>query len=504
LATEFIYSAQLMMFLLSMSEPNGNQANGKSSMGVFSLIWIGQLVSILGTSMVRFGLMYWAWLETGQATALALMGFFSFAPQLILQPFAGALVDRWNRKTTIIIADLMAGMGTIAIFILYSAGALEIWHLYAISAIVGAFASFHFPAFSAAVTMIVEKKHYGRAASMLGLAGSVSEIFAAPIAAVLLVWVDLSGILVIDMFTFTFAVIVLIVARIPQPEKARDLGKGLRGLWRDSMYGFRYIFKRKPLLGLQLTYFGSNFFGNIAFILMAPMVLAITSSDKVALATVMMGAGIGGLVGGIIMSAWGGSKTWKIGVIMGGILIEGFVMISFGLVLGVPLWTVIAFILAFSGPFVWGSSQAIWQSKVEPNKQGRVFGARGFIAMSAGAVGMVMAGPLADNVFEPGMLSETGFLATTFGWLLGSDIGSGMRLIMILCGIGTLATAIAALFIPTVRNLEKIVPDADSPRVKLADYRERLWKAHRTGRLTESECADLYMKRKKALANQPK
>lgn len=470
----------------------------RSGMGVFSLIWVGQLVSILGTSMVRFGLIYWAWLETGQATALALMGFFSFVPQLLLQPFAGALVDRWNRKATIIIADLMAGVGTIVTLILYSSGSLEVWHLYAIALVVGAFGSFHFPAFSAAVTMMVDKKDYGRAASMLGLAGSVSEIFAAPIAAALLVMIGLSGILMVDICTFSFAVSILLIAKIPQPEKARDLGKGLRGLWHDSMYGFRYIWKRKSLLGLQLTYFSSNFFGNIGFILMVPMVLAITGSDKVALATVMAGAGVGGLIGGIVMSAWGGSKTWKIGVIMIGILTEGFVMVAFGIVLGVPLWTVIAFVLAFSGPFVWGSSQAIWQSKVEPNKQGRVFGARGFIAMAAGAVGMVMAGPLADLVFEPGMMG-TGFLAETFGWLLGNDIGSGIRLIMILCGIGTLATATVALSIPRVRNLEKIVPDADSTQAKLADYRERLWKAYRRGRFTREECRAMYERKRKRL-----
>ncbi|MFO7619216.1 MAG: MFS transporter [Thermoplasmata archaeon] len=476
-----------------------NDQEKRNGMGVFSLIWVGQLVSILGTSMVRFGLMYWAWLETGQATALALMGFFAFAPQLLLEPFAGALVDRWNRKATIIISDLMAGMGTIATFLLYSAGALEIWHLYLISIVVGAFSSFHFPAFSAAVTMMVEKKHYGRAASMLGLAGSVAQIFGAPIAAVMLVWVGLSGILVIDMVTFSFAVTVLIVARIPQPEKARDLGKGLRGLWRDSMYGFRYIFKRKSLLGLQLTYFSTNFFSNIGMVLLAPMILAVTMSDKVALASVMGVSGVGGLIGGIIMSAWGGSKERKVLMIMVGIIFEGICMALFGMVTGTPLWATAAFITSFSGPFVWGSSQAIWQSKVEPNKQGRVFGARGFIAMSAGAVGMVIAGPLADMVFEPGM-AGTGFLASTFGWLLGNEIGSGMRLIMILCGIGTLLTAVVALSIGRIRNLEKIVPDADHPSVKLADYSARLRAARKKGRLTDDECRALYRERKQKLA----
>jgi DHA3 family macrolide efflux protein-like MFS transporter len=464
-------------------------------MGVFSLICVGQLVSILGTSMVRFGLMYWAWLETGQATALALMGFFSFVPQLLLTPFAGALVDRWNRKTTIIISDLMAGMGSIVIFILFTNGLLEIWHLYIIAAVVGAFGSFQFPAFSAAVTMMVDKKQYSRAASMLGLAGSVAEIFGPPLAAVMLVWVGLSGILMIDIATFSFAVSVMLIARIPQPEKVADIGKGLWGLWKDSMYGFKYIFKRKPLFGLQMTYLSSNFFGNIAFVLLVPMILAITSSDKLALATVMATYGIGGLIGGIVMSLWGGSKAKKILIIMVGIIIQGLCIMFFGLIYGVPFWIIIYFVFAFSGPFVWGSSQGIWQSKVEPNKQGRVFGARSFIAMSAGAVGMVIAGPLADSVFEPGMMG-TGFLARTFGWLLGNEIGSGMRLIMIICGIGTVVTAIVALSIPKIRNLEKIVPDADHPKVLLADYRERLWKAHRKGKLTTEECAVLYTKKK--------
>ncbi len=467
----------------------------RKGMGVFSLIWIGQLVSILGTSMVRFGLIYWAWIETGQATALALLGFFSFAPQLILQPFAGALVDRWNRKVTIILSDLVAGFGTIATLILYNGGILEIWHLYAIAVVVGALSSFQFPAFSAAVTMIVKKKEYGRAASMLGLAGSVSEIFAAPIAAALLVMVGLSGILIIDIFTFSFAVSVLILVRIPQPSKSPGLGKGLRGLWRDSMYGFRYIFKRRSLLGLQLTYFSSNFFGNMAFILLAPMVLAITSSNEVALATVMAGSGIGGLVGGILMSAWGGSSDRKILVIMLGILTEGICMITFGIVRGVPFWTTVTFILAFSGPFVWGSSQAIWQSKVPPNKQGRVFGARGFIAMSAGAISMVIAGPLADYVFEPAMTGP-GNVASTFGWLLGNETGSGISLIMFLCGIGTMVTAVVALTIKRIRNLETIVPDADDPAILLQEYRERLWKAYRAGRFTRQECEIMYLNKK--------
>ncbi|TRO46985.1 MFS transporter, partial [Candidatus Bathyarchaeota archaeon] len=121
----------------------------------FTVVWLGQVVSLLGTSMTNFAITIWAWEATGKATALALMQLFFFAPTILMSPVAGALVDRWSRKLVMIMSDLAAGLGTITIFVLFSTGALEVWHLYVIFAFMGAFQAFQFPAYSAAVSTMI-------------------------------------------------------------------------------------------------------------------------------------------------------------------------------------------------------------------------------------------------------------------------------------------------------------------------------------------------------------
>jgi len=125
----------------------------------FTVVWIGQMLSLLGTTMTGFALTIWAWQVTGQATALAFVGFASFAPVVLFSPVAGAIVDRYDRKKIMMLADLAAGLPTVALLLLYSSGNLQIWMLYVTGAISGTFQSFHFPAYSAAVTMMVHKKH---------------------------------------------------------------------------------------------------------------------------------------------------------------------------------------------------------------------------------------------------------------------------------------------------------------------------------------------------------
>ena len=139
------------------------------SKGMLALttICLGQVFSLLGTAMTAFALAIWAWQITGQATALALVGFFAFAPLVLASPFAGALVDRWNRKVTMILSDLAAALSTAVILFLFATGSLQVWHLYVSSAFSGVFQAFHFPAYSAAVTTMVSKEQYGRASGML-------------------------------------------------------------------------------------------------------------------------------------------------------------------------------------------------------------------------------------------------------------------------------------------------------------------------------------------------
>jgi len=433
------------------------QKKRPTGMLAFTIVWIGQVISLLGTAMTGFALTIWAWQITGQATALALVGFFTFAPTLLVTPFAGALVDRWNRKFVMMLSDLAAILSTIVVLLLFWTGNLQIWHLYVTGAFSGAFGAFQFPAYSAAVTTMVSKEQYGRASGMLSMAQFGSNIFAPVMAAILLGVLGIVGILAIDVFTFLIAIGALLVVHVPQPVVTQEGQKSRGSLWKESVYGFRYIRERPGLFALLLVFFCVNLLAPFAFTLLSPMVLARTGNDATALGIVQSAIGIGGLVGGIVLSIWGGPKRRIHGILIGLILATlGILLIGLG---RRPLiWALAAFFTVFFVPILNGSSQAIWQTKVAPDVQGRVFAARGVIAQIGAPVAMLLAGPLADRVFEPAMMPG-GSWAPMFGWLVGNGPGAGMSLMFVIAGALGMLVGLGGYAIPIVRNVEEILPD---------------------------------------------
>jgi MFS family permease len=428
-----------------------------SGMRAFYVIWFGQVVSLLGTGMTRFALTLWAWDLTGEATALALVALFSFAPGIIFSPIAGALVDRWNRKLVMMLSDLAAGLATIFMFALSLNGSLEIWHVYGAAAFASAFESFQFPAYSSAITMMVDKTQYARTSAMLGLADAASGILAPIFGVALFTAIELKGVLLFDIISFTFALGTLLFVYIPQPPPTPAGAEGKGSLLTEAAYGFRYIWRRKSLFGLQMVFFAGNFIASMVFVLMAPMILARTGNNKVILAGVEPFLGIGGVVGGLIISTWGGPKRRVTGVLNGWI-ISGIGVLVLGLGSSAPIWMLGAFLSSVVIALVNASNQAIWQTKTPPDLQGRVFAVRRLLAQIAGPVALIITGPLADHVFEPG-LQPDGFLAGTFGGLVGTGAGSGMALMFVIAGILIMFVGITGYAIPIVRNVEDIIPD---------------------------------------------
>jgi MFS family permease len=430
-------------------------------MRAFVIIWIGQVVSLLGTAMTNFGLTIWAYEETGQATALALIVFFFGLPMVVLSPVAGAIVDRSNRRLMMMISDLAAGLTTIVQLVLFATGNLEIWHLYITALIAGTFQTFQWPAFSAAITMMLPKEQYGRANGLLELANSASGIFAPLLAGALLAVIGLTGLFVIDIFTFAFAIGALLFVQIPQPERSEAGRKGEGNIWKESGYGFRYIFRRPSLLGLQLVFTVGNFFFTLGFVLLPALILARTGNNELALGSVQSAGAVGGVVGGLVMSAWGGPRRKVHGVLGGWILAGLFGEMLMGLGQTLPVWLVASFCSAFFAPIINASNQAIWQAKVEPDVQGRVFSVRRLIAWLVMPLATLLAGPLADQVFEPAM-QEGGWLADTSGWLVGTGSGAGMALIMVFAGLGAALAGLGGYTSRAVRDVEVILPDHDA------------------------------------------
>lgn len=424
----------------------------------FSIIWFGQLVSLIGSEMTHFALALWAWRETGTATALALVIFFTFVPSIILSPVAGALVDRWNRKLTMMLADIGAGIATIAILLLYLSGNLAIWHLYVAGAFSGAFQAFQWPAYSAAITTMVDPKHYGRANGMIAMAQAAAQILAPLLAGILIAAIDIGGVIGIDIVTFLFAVTVLLFVPVPDPRRTSEGQEGRGSLYRESIYGFQYILRRPSLLGMQLVFSSANLIGAMVVGLLSPMILARSGNDAQILGAVLSASGFGGLSGGLLMSIWGGPQRRVHGV-LGGMAfgaLFGYALLGVGQSL--PIWLVASFMLGAAIPVLNGSNQALWQAKTAPDVQGRVFAARRMIAQITFPVGLLLAGPLADFVFEPAMQSDGG-LAPVFGWLVGTGPGAGMALIVVGCGLLSLFSSLAAYLVPVVRAAEDMLPD---------------------------------------------
>jgi MFS family permease len=428
----------------------------------FTIVWFGQIISLLGSSMTVFAMTIWAFEKTNAATALTMIGFFYVAPMLIASPFAGALVDRSNRKMMMMIPDIASGIASFIILILFTTGHLQIWHLFITSAFQGVFQSLQWPAYSAAISTMIPKEHYGRANGMLSLADTASNIFAPLLAGSLIGIIGVPGIILIDLGTFVFAIGALLLVHIPQPRITEE-GRQARGsIFKESVFGFRYIWSRPSLLALQIVFLTGNFFAGIPGAVLAAMILANTASNAKALAYVSTAGAIGGVIGGLVMSAWGGPKRRVHGVLFGWFIASLLSTVMMGFSRSIPFWVISAFLGMFFHPIIDGSNQAIWQAKVPPDLQGKVFSIRRLIAWFVSPMAFLIAGPLSDKLLEPAMRNPESVLATTLGPIIGTGPGRGMALLFIIGGGIAALIGISGYVFRVLREADTLLPDHDT------------------------------------------
>jgi MFS family permease len=426
-------------------------------MAAFTIVWLGQMISVLATNMTAFAQSIWVFEETGQATALALVQVFFIVPFLILSPVAGVMVDRYNRKLMMMVSDLVAVLPTAGLLLLSATGRLEVWHFYVAAAFQGIGNTFQWPAYSAAISTMVPKEQLGRANGMMSLLDAGPGVLAPILAGVMLPIVGLTGILGIDILTFVLAILALAVVFVPKPAQTASGKEAAGGFWKEAAYGFQYIFKRPSLLGLQLIFFAGNLFAGIAQTLITPMILARTANNALVLGSVQSAGAIAAVVGGVIMSAWGGFKRRVHGVLAGWALSSlGLIVIGAGQT--APVWAAGMAYYSLWFALINGSNQAIWQSKVAPDVQGRVFSARRLIAWFSNPISPLIAGTMADFVLEPAMQSG-GPLAQTLGGIFGTGPGAGMGLLIAFSGLLASLVGVSGYFIAAIRNAETRLPD---------------------------------------------
>ncbi len=441
------------------SQPSDRDAALSAAAGAlrtFVVLWFGQLVSLIGSGITRFALGVWVYEKTGSATQFALIAVSVSLPGLLVAPFAGALVDRWDRRRVMLAADLGAGLGTLLIALLYWSDALEIWHIYFVVASGSVMSSFQMPAYIAATTLLVPRRHFSRSSGMIQLGQASAGVVAAPVAGALFTVIGLGGIILIDVATFLFAVATLLFLRVPTPTTS-TAGRQARGsLWQEAAYGWGFIRKRAGLFGL-LTYFALlNLAFSIAVVLVVPLVRSFTSVAILGVVLAIQSAGQ--VTGSLALTVTGGPRGRIRGILVCGWLI-GLAMLLVGM-RPEPLWVAAGlFLMMFCFAFMNGCSQAIWQSKVPPDVQGRVFAIRRLIAQVTTPIGFLLAGPLADVVFKP-LLVDGGALAPTVGRFFGVGPGRGIALIYVCLAVAGTISTIWAASKPRLRHLEDELPDA--------------------------------------------
>jgi len=313
---------------------NDTQSKMTSGYRTFLIVWMGQVVSIVGSGLTWFGISIWVFLETGSVTQLAVILLSSQLPRIVLSPIAGTYVDRWDRRWAMILADAGAGAGTLVMVALYLTDNLSLPALATIAAVSGAFQAFQFPAYQAATSLLVPKERYSQASGMIQLAEAIGNLIAPALGGIMIAVGGLGLLVAIDMPTFLFAVATLLAVRFPKT-RVTEAGAASKGsVWHETAYGFKYIYDRKGLFGL-LIYFAAV---NLAFGAISPLItaylLSITTAATMG-ALFSLGA-TGMIVGSVLASTWRGVRR-KVPAILALGAVLGAAVRAVGMATSLPL-----------------------------------------------------------------------------------------------------------------------------------------------------------------------
>jgi MFS transporter, DHA3 family, macrolide efflux protein len=407
--------------------------DGKSWKAAFFTVWAGQSLSILGSQLVQFALIWHLTVKTGSATVLATASLVGMLPGVVLGPFIGTLVDRWNRRWIMLLADSIIALATLVLAVLFALDAVTIWHIYAVMFLRSLAGSFHGNAMSASTSLMVPVENLTRIQGINQMLNGGLNVVSAPLGALLLNVLSIQGILAIDIVTALLAILPLFFIHVPQPERierGKTGGETHATVWQDFKAGLRYMLGWPGLLVICLMTVGINFTIIPAFSLLPLMVKDFFGGDAVQLGWVEAAMGIGMIVGGGLLGVWGGFKR-KILTSMLGLMGMGAGTLVIALAPSSALFLAAggALLVGMMSPITMGPFFAVIQSTVAPDMQARIFSLLSSIGGAMAPLGLMIAGPLADR--------------------------SGIQAWFLLGGALCVLMGVAGLFIPAVMNIEE-------------------------------------------------
>ena len=418
----------------------------------FLLLWSSQTVSGLGTAMTNYALIIWVYGQKGTASSITLLTICSFLPTIFFRFIGGTLADRWDKKSIMLLADLIAACGTVTVFTLYSFSALRIWHLYLINVLISFMNAFQAPASFVATSLLVPKKHYTRVSGLQGISGSVVSILAPALGSCLLAFGGMPVVLICDLVSFSIAFVVLLFfIKIPETEHTEE--KNREPFLKSCLDGIRYLRTHVALLYITLFLAVINFLaklGNDGMI--SPFVLGRTSNNQQALGMVQSAVALGLLAGSIVVTLMkpARNKTKVIFVscafVFSGNVVQSLTLLPF-------IWCIAAFGSYAMAVVMNANLMTVLREKVPPEMQGRVFSAKDTLQNCTIPLGLFLGGVLADYVVEPFMAVDSP-VQKALSHLFGSGIGSGIAVMFFGVGILGIIISLSQLRRPVYRDLD--------------------------------------------------
>jgi MFS transporter, DHA3 family, macrolide efflux protein len=392
----------------------------------FIPLWVGQALSLLGSQLVQFAIIWYLTQTTNSATTLAIASMMGLLPQVLLSPFIGTWVDRGSRRLILIAADSIVALATLLLVVLFASGLIQVWHIYLALFIRAVAGGFHQSAFGASVVLLVPKEHLARVQGFNQALNGGLNIVSAPLGAYLLSVLPMQGILGIDVGTALLAVSILLFIQIPQPQRRSAVPATF---WQDFRAGFRYILAWRGLVILLGLVMVINFFYSATEPLTPLLITKHFRGDARQLGWWLSSFAIGTILGGLLLGVWGGFKR-KVVTAQLGLILMGLSTAVVGIVpadrflLGLIANSVVGFLL----PVINGSFGATLQAAIAPDMQGRVFAFIFSAAMLVSPLALIIAGPVADAF--------------------------GIQLWFLIAGISCILMGAFGFFSPEVMNME--------------------------------------------------
>ena len=401
----------------------------------FYKLWLGELISSIGSGMTAFALSVYVYKKTGSVSYVSLITLLSFMPSIVLSPIGGLMADRYDRRLLMIIGDLFSGLGLVYILWSIQAGEKSIVPIFVGITFSSIFTSLLEPSYRATLTDILEEENYAKASGLIQAAGSAKYLISPVIAGMILSVADIRVILLLDILTFITTCLMIFLVRKSMNSETQNYKKdSFKGL----LEGLFIIKENRGVYFLVIIMFFVCFFMGFIQILIRPMILALSSVKTAGIMESLCAVGL--LIGSLWIGIAGIKKNYS-KILAVACFFCGIFMSMTGVNENLAIIGISTFLFFSTLPFMNSCADVLVRVSIPNELQGRVWGLISLITQMGTVAAYIISGIMADYIFEP-MFNKNGLLVKNIGIIIGTGKGRGIGFMLILSGIGMLIMAI--------------------------------------------------------------